>query len=127
MAGGTLDPDGFHHAMTSTTLGLTASSTIDFGAGASEVDLANSSALIWTGVLNLNNWDPSKDVLRVGTDGTGLTSAQLADIEWDGNSGYLGDAQIDANGYVSIPEPSTVLLGLLGGLGVMWHIRRRTA
>ena len=126
MGGGTLDPAGFHHVMASTTLGLTASSTIDFVAGASELDFANSSGLTWTGVLNLANWNPALDKLRIGTDLTGLTTAQLADIEVNG--AYLGTAEINSSGYISfVPEPSTALLGLLGGLGVMWTIRRRTA
>jgi hypothetical protein len=103
--------------MSTTTLALTtstAASVIDFGAGASEVDFANSSALNWTGaILNLLNWDPSIDKLRFGTDATGLTSAQLATIEFNGSG--LGSAQLNANGYVVVPEPSTALLLLVGG------------
>ena len=125
MAGGTLDPDGFDQAMQSTTLGLTASSTIDFSAGASEVELANSSALTWTGILNLVGFDTSVDALRFGTDVSGLTSAQLGKIEFNG--GGLGTAELDGNGFLMIPEPSTALLGLLGGLGILWNIRRRKA
>jgi hypothetical protein len=120
-----LDPGGFNHAMTATTLGLTAASTIDFSAGASELDFANSSALTWSGTLNLANWTFGVDALRFGTDATGLTAAQLADIEFNGAG--LGTAQLDAFGYVVVPEPSTALLGLLGGLGAMWAVRRRTA
>jgi autotransporter-associated beta strand protein len=123
MNGGTMDPGGFNQAMASTTLGLTASSTIDFGAGASELDFANSAALTWTGVLNLANWNGSIDALRIGVDGTGLTSAQLADIEFNGAG--LGSARINALGFIVIPEPSTAVLGLLGMLGV-WASRRRT-
>ena len=124
MAGGTLDPGGFNHAMGSTTLGLTAAgSAIDFVSGASELDFANSSALTWSGTLNIANWNPSLDRVRFGTDATGLTSTELGDIEFGGVSGL---AQLDANGYL-VPEPSTVLLGLLGGLGTMWAARRRTA
>jgi autotransporter-associated beta strand protein len=127
----TFNPGGFNQAMASTTLTLTApalTATIDFGAGASEVDLANSSALAWTGVLNLANWNQSVDALRIGPDGTGLTSAQLNDITFNGTDG--GDAAINASGYIyditMVPEPSTALLGLLGGLSVMWTYRRRT-
>jgi len=136
MAGGTLDPDGFHHVMSSTTLGLTASSTIDFTSGAAEMDFANSSGVAWIAALTLNlvatghgNWNQNGDHLEIGTDATGLTSAQLAEIEFNGTD--LGDAAIDANGYIydtaqPIPEPSTVVLSLLG-LGALWTIRRRTA
>ena len=126
MSGCTFNPGGFSQAMAATTLGLTANSTIDFGAGASALKFANSSSLTWSGVLNLANWNPALDSLEIGTDGTGLTSTQLADIEVNG--AYLGTAEINSSGYISfVPEPSTALLGLLGGLGVMWTIRRRTA
>jgi hypothetical protein len=114
LAGGILDPGGFDHTMTATTLGLltsTADSTIDYASGPSELDFANSSSLIWGGKLNLLNWDPSIDKLRFGTDATGLTSDQLADIEFDG--GGFGTATLDANGFVTaVPEPSGVLLVL---------------
>lgn len=136
MAGGTLDPDGFRHAMGATTLGLTASSTIDFTSGAAELVFANSSGLTWTAGQTLNlvsttggNWNMSGDFLVIGTDATGLAPAQLGEIEFNGTD--LGDAGITAAGYIydtvqQVPEPSTVLLSLLGGLGVMWAARRRT-
>jgi fibronectin-binding autotransporter adhesin len=133
MAGGTLDPDGFHHAMTATTLGLTASSILDYSSGAAEIDFANSSGVAWTSGMTLNlvstgggNWNNSSDYLEVGT-ATGLTSGQLAEIEFNGTD--LGDAGITSQGYIidtaQIPEPSTVVLSLLGGLGLLWNIRRR--
>jgi hypothetical protein len=126
MAGGTLDPDGFTHAMQNTTLSLTANSMIDYGAGPAELEFANSSSLSWSGVLDLANWNPDVDILRVGDDATGLTPAQLADIE--ANGGGLGTAQISPQGFVYvIPEPSAALLGLLGGMGLLWSVRRRTA
>jgi fibronectin-binding autotransporter adhesin len=124
LAGGILDPGGINQSMPSTTLGLTAStapSTIDFIAGGSEVDFANSSALTWVGTLNLLNWDPSIDKLRFGTDATGLTSTQLADIEFNGAG--LGSAMLDANGYVTVPEPSSCLM-LLGASLLMARRRR---
>ena len=84
--GGTFDPGGINQAMSSTTLGLTASSILTFVSGGSEVDFSNSSAVAWTAgkILNLTNWDPSIDKLRFGTDPTGLTSTQLAEIEFNG-------------------------------------------
>jgi len=135
MAGGTLDPDGFHHAMTSTTLGLSASSTIDYSAGAAELDFANSSGVAWTAALTLNlttagavNWNNSSDYLEIGTGPTGLTAGQLGEIEFNGAD--KGDAAISAQGYVydagQVPEPSTIALSLLGGLSLFWGIRRRT-
>ncbi len=123
MNGGTLDPGNFNQAMSSTKLGLTAASTIDFGGGAIELDFANSSSLTWSGILNLANWDSTTDELRIGTDVTGLTDAQLALIEFNGAN--LGVARLDPSGIVLIPEPSMAVLGLLGGLGILWMVRRR--
>jgi hypothetical protein len=130
LAGGTLNGGGFTHA-NSGTLQLTASSTLDFGGG--NMSFADSHALAWTGVLNLGDWVGTGSVyggtqFEVGTSSAGLTAAQLADIEFDGNAGTLGEAGIDANGFVyMIPEPSTLVLSLLGGLGVLRFARRRTA
>jgi hypothetical protein len=87
------------------------------------LDFANSSALIWTGTLNFANFDPALDKVRFGIDGTGLTVAQLRELEFNGVG--LGNAQIDSFGFVVVPEPSTVLLGLLGGLSLLWTTRRR--
>jgi hypothetical protein len=136
LAGGTMDPGGFNQAMSSATLNLTASSTIDFTSGAAILNFANSSGVAWTSGMTLNlkstgggNWNLSGDALEVGTDATGLTAAQLAEITFNGTD--VGDAGINAQGYVydtfqPIPEPSTLVLGLLGGLSVMWTYRRRT-
>ena len=128
LAGGTLDPGGLHHSMGSTMLNVSANSTIDFTSGAAEIDFANSASEIWTAgtVLNLVGWDPSIDALRFGTDMSGLTADSLAEIELDGDASTLGMASLDANGYLSVPEPSACTL-LLGGLGLLWNNRRRTA
>ena len=122
--GGTLEPDGFNQVMSATTLGLLADSTMDFVAGASEVDFANSSAAAWTAgkVLNLANWNFSTTKLRFGTDANGLTAAQLAQIQFNGSG--LGTAMLDANGYVTVPEPASVLLVSIGVLAA-WPCRRR--
>jgi len=122
LASGTLNPDGVNQIMSATTLGMTASSTIDYAAGASEVDFANSSALAWTGTLNLANWDPSVDKLRFDSSPSGLTSDQLANIEFNGAG--LGTASLDANGFVIVPEPSAIALLGIGTLGL---IRKRRA
>jgi autotransporter-associated beta strand protein len=123
--GGTLDPDGLNQIMSATTLGLLANSSIDFGVGASEVDLASSSAVPWTAgsVLNLASWDFSTTKLRFGTGNSGLTAAQLAQIQFNGSG--LGTAMLDANGYVTVvPEPASVLLVSIGVLAA-WPYRRR--
>ena len=132
MAGGILDPAGFHHAMSSTTLSLTANSTIDFTSGAAELDFGNSSGAAWTSGMTLNlmstsPWNNSSDFLQIGTDATGLAAGQLAQIEFNGAD--LGAAGINAQGFIfdtaAVPEPSAVVLSLLGGLGLLWNVRRR--
>ncbi len=125
MSGGILDPDGLNQIMPNTTMGLTLNSTIDFINGGSEVDLKNSSAVAWTAgkILNLANWDPSIDKLRFGTDPTGLTAAQLGQIEFNGTG--LGTGHLDANGYVVVPEPAT--MSLIGIPMLVLARRRRKA
>jgi autotransporter-associated beta strand protein len=134
MNGGTLDLGGFNQAMGSTTLSLQANSVIDFTAGQVELDLANSAGVTWAAgkLLNLvstDPWNQSLDYLRVGTSGAGLTAAQLSQIEFNGFD--LGAAGINPQGYIwdtaQIPEPSALVLGLLGTLGLMWNGRRRVA
>jgi hypothetical protein len=122
MAGGILNPDAINQLMSSTTLGLTVASKIDFTAGASELDFANSSALTWATTLNLTNWTFGVDKLRFGTDSTGLTSAQLADIEFNGAG--LGTASLDANGYVVVPEPASLSLLALASTTLLARKRR---
>lgn len=115
--GGTFATAGF-----SSTLGqlsVTAASTIDLDSGASALVFANSSALSWTGTLNILGWTDGTDTLRFGTDGTGLTAGQLGQITF----GDIADvsAAIDANGYVyaaPIPEPSAMALAVMGGFAL---------
>lgn len=109
--GGTLDPGGFNQSIGPVT--LSANSTIDFEAGASELDFANSASTTWSGTLNLANWNPATDKLRFGTDATGLTAAQLQSFEFNGASAPT--AQLDANGYLVIPQPITLLQPALSG------------
>ena len=123
LAGGTLNARGFNQAVAG-ALGLTASSPLYFG-GVNTISFTGATAT-WTGTLNLADWS-SADTLQVGTSQV-LTSAQLADIEFDGNAATLGTAVQLANGDIAqVPEPSTLLLGLAGGLGVLRTIRRRMA
>ncbi|MDF3129117.1 hypothetical protein P0Y35_07920 [Kiritimatiellaeota bacterium B1221] len=104
LGGGTFDTGGFSETLD--TLTLNSSSILDFGAGASALVFADSSAISWTGTLTLANFDIGTDTLRFGTSDSSLTGGQLASISWTG-----GAASLDADGYlVAIPEPSTFML-----------------
>jgi autotransporter-associated beta strand protein/T5SS/PEP-CTERM-associated repeat protein len=129
--GGTFHTGGFNETLGTMTLG--ASSIIDFGSGTSTLVFADSSALTWTGTLEIHNW--SGDAYGGGTDrlffgnaATGLTADQLARIVWKNPFG-MGDVTasvIYANGeVVPVPEPGTIaaVLGLIGFVG--WRERRR--
>ncbi len=54
----------------------------------------------------------SYDLVRLGS---GLTSV---------NEAYIDNVLVEVN---PVPEPSTFALGLLGGLGMLWMVRRRQA
>ena len=126
MAGGTLDPGDFMHTMTSTTLGMTVNSAITFLSGPAEIDFANSYGLTWTGTLNLVGFNGAMDALRFGTDTTGLSSAELADIEFNSDPTTLGTAFLTSTGYL-VPEPASMSLLLAGGSLLMARRRRKAA
>ncbi len=110
--GGNLNGGGFNHTNNG-TLVLSNSSSLYFGGG--NMSFADSSALPWTGVLNLADWVGAGSTyggtqFRIGTSAAGLTAAQLADIEFTNSPLTLGDAAIDPNGYIyfaaAAPGPS---------------------
>jgi fibronectin-binding autotransporter adhesin len=111
------------------TLDLDATSILDFGDGDQLLHFANSSGEAWTGTLDVYNWDGTLDNLYFGTDNTGLTVGQLAQINFysgDG-TGFLGLgawAGADGEVMVVIPEPSTYAL-LFAGLFVVIIARRK--
>jgi len=125
LAGGTFAANGYNQNLK--TLGLTASSTISFLTGTEQLNFANSSGVSWTSGKTINlvgyaflaNGQSDGD-LYVGTGG--LTAGQLADIEFNGTD--LGQAYINGAGYVEVPEPSTLALGALGGIGMLWAVRK---
>ncbi len=108
------------------TLALTGNATIDFGTAGTGQSLffGNSSAVNWsTFSLTVNNWQSGTDLLRFGTTSGGLTSGQLANINF---TGFGAGAQIDSLGYVTaIPEPATWVLLALGLTFVVTMRRRR--
>lgn len=115
MNGGTLDASLATEALVA-TLGLSANSTINApDDGVTELDFADSHGVAWTGSLALNftNWMTGFSLVRFGTTSGGLTSAQLAEIEFNGDASTKGTAQLTSTGYL-VPEPTSVALLLLG-------------
>lgn len=121
LGGGTFSTGGFSDVLALAS--MTASSTIDLGNGASTLRFSDSSAQAWVGTLTINGYTPGADQIFVGTTGTGLTSAQLAQINF---TGFAAGAQILANGQVvPVPEPTTLAGLVLGAMTVA--SRRRSA
>lgn len=78
--------------------------TLDFGQGASTLAFADSSAEDWSiFMLVIRNFTPGTDQLRFGTNASGLTTAQLSQIQF---GEFLNlPAQMDAQGYVTPALP----------------------
>ncbi len=133
LAGGTWNTNGFDEIVD--TLTLSAESTIDLGSGNSIIQFSKSSSLAWNGGdrLIIENW--SGDLVNGGgTDqvlfsSAGLTGGQLGQVYFRNPAGkapglypaaFLGDE------LVPVPEPGTILGGILLALGaVFFEIRRR--
>jgi hypothetical protein len=80
---------------------------------------ANSSGGAWTGSVSILGFQ--ENVVRFGTDSSGLTAGQLAKI----NGGIYS---LDGSGYltaVPVPEPTALALVLLGGMGLLVARRKR--
>ena len=105
---------------------LGGASVIDFGTGSGTLNFAASDKEIWAGSLAVWNWSGSTsgggtDQLSFGSNGNGLTSSQVAAIEFFSGAGVgsLGSAQILNSGEVvpslaAVPEPAALLsAGLL--------------
>jgi autotransporter-associated beta strand protein len=135
-------PSAAHLSLTASTLSLNGYSqsafgtlalgagvsTIDFGASASTLLFANSSAATWTGALTIANYNSgSGESLQFGTTVSALTVGQLSAITFTGYS-LGGAAQISSGGVVTpqgsaIPEPSTYA-ALAGALALLLALRR---
>jgi Calx-beta domain len=95
--GGTLNLGGFDETLD--LLQLSGNSSINFGNGDSDIVFSNSSGQTWTGLLTINNWsNASGETLRFGTNASGLTPAQLAQIQF---TGFNIGASIDSLGFVT--------------------------
>lgn len=138
--GGTFNTGGLQeHGISNNTAGigvltLQSSSIIDMGSSTSIIAFANSKAASWTGTLKIYNWTGTPntgggtDQLYFGSDNTGLTSAQLSQIQFFSDSGvtlYGGATTILGNGeVVPVPEPGTWIGGALA-LGAIALTQRR--
>ena len=102
----TVESGGFDGTFAS--LDVDGNAVIDFGAlGTSSLAFADSSALTWSGMLNVVNYTDGSDTLRFGTGIGGLTQAQLDVILVNGLP-----ASLDANGFVVVgaASPGPVVL-----------------
>lgn len=123
LSGGTFDIAGFDE--TAGKLTLSGNATINFGVSNTADLVFDASQLENWGAFTLNivNFDPGQDTLRFGTSAAGLDVSQLAKITFNGESG----AQIDGNGFVSVPEPSAALLLGIGAVAIGSFRRRQAA
>ncbi len=137
LAGGKLDTAG--HNETLGVLTLSASSTIDLGAGASVLHFAASASASWTAstTLEIDNWSGSDtgggtDEVIFGSLATHLTSGQVAQIQFLNPAGHApgtyAAAILITGEVVPVPEPATGYalgaLALAGAFSERLRLRR---
>lgn len=137
LAGGAFNfgPGGDPYALNLTITGLTAGLTYNIsflsannGSGAGydtrSITLtatgATSGSATATGILAGNPNEGVGNIPGIVADGTGTISIEVANTA--GNGGFLNVLEIDT---VSTPEPSTVALSVIGGLGLLFVLVRR--
>jgi hypothetical protein len=142
--GGTFNTGGFsEHGANNNTAGIGAltlqtTSIIDMGTGTSIVAFADSSGQTWgaSQLLKIYNWSGTPntgngtDQLYFGTTSSGLTSAQLAQIQIYSDAGTTlyggGNPILLSNGeLVPVPEPSTWIAGASALAVIGYQIARR--
>jgi hypothetical protein len=101
LSNATLDAGTYRN--TFSTLEVLTNSVIEVVNGSAALAFADSSAKTWTGTLAVNG-KLAATTLRFGTDGKGLTAAQIASIAKSGGSLYL-----DAQGYLRQKPMGTIL------------------
>jgi autotransporter-associated beta strand protein len=119
LSGGTLSTGGFSQNLSTATLQVTASSTIDMANPSNltfdSLQFGDSSAIAWTAgaQLRIDNWSPGANPdLSAGlspvtfaiTSGTGLTAAQLSQIKF---TGFFAGATISSNNFGEIVPANT--------------------
>jgi hypothetical protein len=135
--GGRSEHGTFNNTQGIGALTLQTTSIIDMGRAASIVAFANSHLSNWSGTLNIYNWSGKAvtgggtDQLYFGSDNTGLTASQLAEVQFFSGAGtgtYGIGALILADGeIVAIPESSTWVVGTLALAALLFKQRRRFA
>jgi autotransporter-associated beta strand protein len=147
LAGGTFNTNGFSEGTATTaglnTLTLSASSTLDLGAGSALVAFTDSHSAGWTAgqTLSVIDWSGNlsgggTDRVYFGTSNTTLTSTQLSEISFVNPNGLAPGtygAKLLASGelvpFSAVPEPSTVAagvaLGALAGFDLFRRLRAR--
>ncbi|HNX33235.1 MAG TPA: hypothetical protein PKM57_01320 [Kiritimatiellia bacterium] len=101
LSGATLDAGTFRNAFD--TLELLSDSVIAAGNGSASLSFSDSSAKTWTGRLSITG-KLGPTTLRFGTDGNGLTAAQLATITCRGFS-----VRLSGQGYLLQNPPGTMI------------------
>ena len=113
LAGGTFQTDG--NSETLNNLTLTSTSVVDLGTGSSTVDFEGSSSSRAGGDFVVQNWS-GNFVTGGGTDqiifGTNLSQTFLDNVVWQ-DFGRRGAIQLISGEIVPVPEPSTVIGGIL--------------
>ena len=113
LAGGTFQTTG--NSETLNNLTLTSTSVVDLGTGSSTVDFGGSSSSRTGGDFVVQNWS-GNFVTGGGTDqiifGTTLTQTFLDNVDWQ-DFGRRGAIQLASGEIVPVPEPSTVIGGIL--------------
>ncbi len=117
--GGTLSTNGIARTFTLTfgTLAVTQNSAIDLGSDTLHtIRFANSNAITWISgkILTITNWvgnwngtAGTKGRIYIGTNATGITSAQLNQVRFQDGSGNLYSATILSTGEV-VPVAPTI-------------------
>jgi fibronectin-binding autotransporter adhesin len=134
LSGGTLLVGALNVTESLGTLTLTADSTIDFGNfgadGLRRLTFADSSAISWTGILTITNWqgvaNTSSEFTEIffGEGGLTLTPGQQGQIRF-ANQGNVAGTLLGTGELVPVPEPPVYAAALAIFAAIGWRERRR--